>query len=1291
MKRTYGKFKTVLLALLALTAVLCVTFASVAVADTTTVAQHGPITVETNARKLTVSIDATKLDELTSEEVKGAGDDIISQLKDIVVEQIMSSEAVGISAISNTLPLDAGEESVLGRYADKLKEKLREEGQLDKYINGEYDLLIKQAVAEYMDEHEDVDSETVQKMMDEVNSIVEDVIVEEAVKAKDPDLAGDELEQRKNEVKEQLARGNTSVLDSYAETYDKSQQKQEELADTVTDIVENGAPALGVDDILSALESLKVNGYTVLTEESGWDISGVKGLLFDLLDKFRAIDTEFVFDFDVEAVFGFGTAQFQLTLQVTNYDNSTLQSVINYVKEHFDFSHENGVWTVNVKVPEGVLNVLNYLPDDLLNDIFEASSQSISGIKEVIDGYSAEDMMTALKGIEYHKIFESVLNHKNGVVNFIVERSYDIVTKIAQKQNVAEVKELLKGYGISLSTRWDSVLGKVLDKLHELKADTWQQSEYVDFLKSEECTAAIVDVLNQVGGESVRNALSSVLDEIYDIIPADIKDCVPTELFENKWLVWSGNVDVEGKNFDSLLGKVFRRLSGLLGVDQVKIDQIINWIDENINYQDVSLSFGLQLPNVGKVTYRYNDASVTGLVLNGTEVSRFAPTEGKDGKTILAWTADKTTAAETVNGDATYYAVTEFDAVLSVDRIEGENGEYVKEYNGNDVVLTAYITSGEGNDGHCTYQWYKNDRALDGATESSYSFGNVADSGDYYCVVTSEITGHFATSDTVTVEINKKIVTITDAWEYTSPLAYTGGELKVDLTETAKETLNRELGVGKWTISGNTATASGSYKAKVEITDTTLAANYALNIAELTWEITDNVPVDPNGERGKVFTAVDANGDPLVIDGTTVTVKDVNGSVNKNYRLTGAPANDYRISYFEDVLRSNNKNVNAAIIQILSLRFTDASDKEVSVNGVFEVTLTNNDKFGSVAQSDIILIHIHQSRRVLVDATVANGKVTFTVNNFSDFALLSNAAVGAGEEETDAWWIWLLLAIIIILNIVIILLLLLRRKEAEQTADEQTETPAEEVVATETEQPEQTEVVAEPEQQQDEPLVPFVVTEGTVLDRSFTARLSQAEDALKELYSAVKNELLSYKKIRSRVSWKFDSFYKGRKKCVILQIRGKKLNMYIALNAADLAPKYHAKDVSEKARFSSVPTLVKISGKRSLLYAKQLIALLMSNLGVERDKEQNVNYKLRRKATQTLINEGYIKVKPAKGRFAAAARAQEQPQQEEPAPAAEETPTEPAEETVQTENAEQTTEENNPAPAEDTNNGDDNK
>ena len=61
------------------------------------------------------------------------------------------------------------------------------------------------------------------------------------------------------------------------------------------------------------------------------------------------------------------------------------------------------------------------------------------------------------------------------------------------------------------------------------------------------------------------------------------------------------------------------------------------------------------------------------------------------------------------------------------------------------------------------------------------------------------------------------------------------------------------------------------------------------------------------------------------------------------------------------------------------------------------------------------------------------------------------------------------------------------------------------------------------------------------LKRSFTAKMKQSDPAVKHYYSEVKNELTSYKKLNSNLSWHGDRFNFGRDSVAKLNICGKTL------------------------------------------------------------------------------------------------------------------------------------------------------
>ena len=107
---------------------------------------------------------------------------------------------------------------------------------------------------------------------------------------------------------------------------------------------------------------------------------------------------------------------------------------------------------------------------------------------------------------------------------------------------------------------------------------------------------------------------------------------------------------------------------------------------------------------------------------------------------------------------------------------------------------------------------------------------------------------------------------------------------------------------------------------------------------------------------------------------------------------------------------------------------------------------------------------------------------------------------------------------------------------------------------------------------------------------SFLARLSQAHAEVKEHYMTLRRTLLAYKKMRSNVSWNFDSYFVGRKTIAKLKIRGKNLVVYFPIDPKEMeGTKYVGEDASKVSRYKAVPFAYAINGTRKLKYAIELI------------------------------------------------------------------------------------------------------
>ncbi len=143
----------------------------------------------------------------------------------------------------------------------------------------------------------------------------------------------------------------------------------------------------------------------------------------------------------------------------------------------------------------------------------------------------------------------------------------------------------------------------------------------------------------------------------------------------------------------------------------------------------------------------------------------------------------------------------------------------------------------------------------------------------------------------------------------------------------------------------------------------------------------------------------------------------------------------------------------------------------------------------------------------------------------------------------------------------------------------------------------------------DKPVKSAVRENGTIryiiikYNKSFTAKLIQSDAEVKNYYSAIKNELLSYTGIKTRMSWKGESFYSGRQTYAKLCIRGKCVCLFLALNPKNYEDtKYKVDDMTEIAAYEKIPCLYRIKNDRRLKFSAELIEAAMQG------REKNPDY-----------------------------------------------------------------------------------
>ena len=159
--------------------------------------------------------------------------------------------------------------------------------------------------------------------------------------------------------------------------------------------------------------------------------------------------------------------------------------------------------------------------------------------------------------------------------------------------------------------------------------------------------------------------------------------------------------------------------------------------------------------------------------------------------------------------------------------------------------------------------------------------------------------------------------------------------------------------------------------------------------------------------------------------------------------------------------------------------------------------------------------------------------------------------------------------------------------------------------------------------------------------RSCLANIIQSDnETIKKYYSDLKNYILSYKTVKARMSWRYETFKKGRYQLFRLKIRGKTICLYCALDPSEFDPAKYFHEASDAKMFEQVPMLIRIRSDRGLKKAKELIDITMERFGLKADpKAKTVDYVaehpyertqalIDRELIKVLIPEGYIAIDP---------------------------------------------------------------
>ncbi|MBR2944703.1 MAG: hypothetical protein IKC16_06415 [Clostridia bacterium] len=357
----------------------------------------------------------------------------------------------------------------------------------------------------------------------------------------------------------------------------------------------------------------------------------------------------------------------------------------------------------------------------------------------------------------------------------------------------------------------------------------------------------------------------------------------------------------------------------------------------------------------------------------------------------------------------------------------------------------------------------------------------------------------------------------------------------------------------------------------------------------------------------------------------------------------------------EDIIKSTSVKVNTVLpedqdtpINVKGWSFEKGGEIVLSgedVNAVFAINLypifdpkaeANEDGFNGSAVVELLFVNSENDEHIYKESHYVdlNAPDTFlSSNTFIGWGVEANGEAIIEKGENDSVFTIQLFSVG------------LEKAEAEETPSEEAaieaveETPSEEAPSEEAteevveetpseevyeEAPSEEAVEEAPveeapvEEAPAEEIAPTIVptyfdNEGNKIEirysRSFTANLIQSEDGVKDFYSQLKNHILSYKGVKSKISWKFDSYNRGRDQLFKLKLRGKTILLYCALDPEEFEKsKYHHESINAKI-FADVPMLLKIKSGLGLRKAKEIVDVVMAKFGIEPNpKAKTVDY-----------------------------------------------------------------------------------
>ena len=143
--------------------------------------------------------------------------------------------------------------------------------------------------------------------------------------------------------------------------------------------------------------------------------------------------------------------------------------------------------------------------------------------------------------------------------------------------------------------------------------------------------------------------------------------------------------------------------------------------------------------------------------------------------------------------------------------------------------------------------------------------------------------------------------------------------------------------------------------------------------------------------------------------------------------------------------------------------------------------------------------------------------------------------------------------------------------------------------------------------------------------RSFKSRLIQ-DEKMQDFYTDLKNAFAELTGVKSRLSRHCENFRYHAARIAKLNVGGKTLTLYLALDPAQYEDtKYRYEDVSDRSTYTETPMKVRITSKRMVKYARELLADLAAKFSITVTGAIPMDYHMKYQTDEALIQKGLIK------------------------------------------------------------------